>query len=236
MLQALAQLFLWGEAEPPRVRTEPEPPRSIEPPADRLLERLRELGLRGISRCELTRNRRTMVSWRGATLRLHGGYVDAPDDIHRAIVRLVNGRTRAERRAASRIVLAHPVPVPDRPARREVSHPDDAPAVARLAAEHARLNAERFGGTLGTIPIRVSRRMRTRLGHYVAAGQAHGAEIAISRRHIRRHGWADAIETLLHEMVHQWQAESGLPLDHRAGFRRKAREVGIAPSATRRVD
>jgi hypothetical protein len=41
--------------------------------------------------------------------------------------------------------------------------------------------------------------------------------------------------TLLHEMVHQWQAENGLPVDHRGGFRRKAREVGILPAARRPV-
>jgi hypothetical protein len=32
---------------------------------------------------------------------------------------------------------------------------------------------------------------------------------------------------LLHEMVHQWQAENGLPVDHGAVFRRKAQEVGV---------
>jgi hypothetical protein len=38
-------------------------------------------------------------------------------------------------------------------------------------------------------------------------------------------------ETLLHEMVHQWQAETGQPVDHGRAFRRKAREVGITPRA-----
>ena len=59
------------------------------------------------------------------------------------------------------------------------------------------------------------------------------AEIAISRRHLRRHGWAEALETLLHEMVHQWQDENGHPVDHGTLFRAKAREVGIAASARR---
>jgi hypothetical protein len=58
-------------------------------------------------------------------------------------------------------------------------------------------------------------------------------EIVISRRHIRRHGWKAALETLLHEMVHQWQDETGLTVDHGGEFRRKAREIGIAPSARR---
>ena len=40
---------------------------------------------------------------------------------------------------------------------------------------------------------------------------------------------------MLHEMVHQWQAESGLSVDHGPTFRRKARELGIEPQAQRRL-
>jgi hypothetical protein len=58
-------------------------------------------------------------------------------------------------------------------------------------------------------------------------------EIAISRRHIARHAWAEVEHTFLHEMVHQWQAETGLPVDHGPAFRRKAREVGVLPGAKR---
>ncbi len=32
---------------------------------------------------------------------------------------------------------------------------------------------------------------------------------------------------MLHEMVHQWQAETGLRIDHGRTFRQKAREVGV---------
>jgi SprT-like family protein len=78
--------------------------------------------------------------------------------------------------------------------------------------------------------------MKSRLGHYTHRDKSGGgAEIVISRRHIRRHGWSEAIETLLHEMVHQWQDESGLTVDHGRQFRAKARTVGIAPSARRDV-
>ena len=68
------------------------------------------------------------------------------------------------------------------------------------------------------------------------ASQSAHVEIVISRRHARRDGWADVTDTLLHEMVHQWQDESGLPVDHRGAFRRKAREVGAAPAARKVVD
>ena len=75
--------------------------------------------------------------------------------------------------------------------------------------------------------------MRSRLGHYSAASGNEPGEIAISFRHFRRHGWDEALQTLLHEMVHQWQDETGLPIDHGPTFRNKAREVGIAPRASR---
>jgi transposase len=79
--------------------------------------------------------------------------------------------------------------------------------------------------------------MRTRLGELaVDLKTGRPTEIAISRRHILRHPWAEVEHTMLHEMVHQWQAERGLPVDHGHGFRRKAREVGIEPQARRRVD
>jgi len=198
-----------------------------------LLVRLRTLGLRRISDCRLTRNRNVMVSFQGKSLRVHEGYLSAPIEVHEAIVRFIEGRTRAERRAARRKIVSFKVEAPPRSRRREQTHPDDEPLSLKLGEWHERFNAEHFGGTLRTIPVRVSRRMRSRLGHYSAANGSEGAEIAISRRHLRRHGWHEALQTLLHEMVHQWQDESGLPIDHSRRFRAKAREVGIEAAAKR---
>ncbi len=192
--------------------------------------------MRRIVRCVLTRNRTVMVSFGHGELRVHEGYLAAPESVLRAIVGFVEGRTRADRRAAQRAIIdaavvAHVTPRPP-----ERTHPDDMALVARLQALHAQLNQDRFAGSLREIPVRVSRRMKSRLGHYVPASQSAHVEIVISRRHVRRDGWADVTDTLLHEMVHQWQDESGLPVDHRAVFRRKAREVGAAPTAKKVVD
>ncbi|HET9425286.1 MAG TPA: SprT-like domain-containing protein [Gemmatimonadaceae bacterium] len=204
--------------------------------ASAFLSLLRARGLKSITSLTLTKNSRTMVSFRGGEMRVHRGYVDAKPEVLDAIVRLVEGRTKAIRRDAGRFVVAHSPPgVTEEPKRRERTHADDEPWSARLVDEHRRLNAERFGGALAPIAVRVSRRMMSRLGHYSPAVGGMPAEIAISRRHIRRHGWDDALETLVHEMVHQWQAETGAPLDHGPGFRRKAREVGIRPRARRVV-
>ena len=210
---------------------EPSAPRD----ADELLVRLRALGLKRIERCRLTSNRNVMVSFRGGALRVHEGYLGAPADVHRAIVVFVQGRTRADRRAARRRITSYTIDTGSPSHRRERMHPDDEPTAARLTEWHARLNAQHFGGTLHAVPVRVSRRMKSRLGHYTAATADAPGEIAISRRHLRRHGWDEAVHTLLHEMVHQWQDESGRPLDHGSGFRAKAREVGIEPSARRRA-
>jgi hypothetical protein len=76
--------------------------------------------------------------------------------------------------------------------------------------------------------------MKRRLGELsVEAKTGRAAEIALSRRHLLRHPWGEVEQTMLHEMVHQWQAETGLPVDHGLGFRNKAREVGVHPQAKR---
>ena len=109
------------------------------------------------------------------------------------------------------------------------------PLIRELARLHKAYNEERFEGVLREIPIRISRRMKSRLGHYSPANEGCEPEIVLSRRHIRRDGWEEALHTLLHEMVHQWQDEQGLVVDHGASFRAKARAVGITPLACRAV-
>lgn len=120
-------------------------------------------------------------------------------------------------------------------ARRERPRPGDLRILNELARTFARFNREHFGGLLREVPIRLSGRMRTRLGQLsVNLKTREVNEIAISRKHLKN-GWAEVEKTVLHEMVHQWQVENRLPLDHGPDFRRKAREVGIVPRARRRV-
>jgi hypothetical protein len=174
-------------------------------------------------------------------LRLHEGYAFASDRGLKAIVRFLNPRVpRILRRAAEREFLAFPVhayaPAPARPRRAERARPGDLVLLHRLETLHRQLNARHFDGTLGAIPIRLSGRMRSRLGELaVDLKTGRPNEIAISRRHIARHPWSEIERTLLHEMVHQWQAETGLSVDHGPTFRRKAREVGVLPAAKRMI-
>ncbi|HJP55510.1 MAG TPA: SprT-like domain-containing protein [Gemmatimonadales bacterium] len=201
--------------------------------------RLRRLGLTEVDEVRTHANRTVMLSLRRRVLRIHRGYAHAPDPVLAAIVRFLRRGTRRDtRRAAEREFLAFPVHHHVPPAPRRVSpqrsRPGDALMLERLRAAHAALNARHFAGALAEIPIRLSGRMRRRLGELVA-GLDTGRPVAIilSRRHLRRDPWPEVEHTLLHEMVHQWQAEEGLPLDHGRSFRRKAREVGIVPRAVR---
>ena len=205
-----------------------------------LTARLRALGLHHHGPIRTHTNRSVMVSLSGrGTLRLHRGYAHAPDRVLAAIVRFLNGGfSRSDRKAAEREFLAFPVEEfapPRQPRRRSRARPEDAPMMARLAALHAALNQRHFGGRLSPIPLRLSTRMRRRLGEVsVDLRTGRALEIALNRRHVLQHPWAEVEHTMLHEMIHQWQAENGLPVDHRAGFRRKAEEVGVGRGVSRR--
>lgn len=219
-------------APAPRARSAALPRRD----AMYLLERLRALGLPANSELSLTRNRTIMVSWRGARLRVHEGFANADETVLRAIVQFVAARRPADRTAAVRLLRSHPLPdVAARVPRRLGTVPEDQPIAERLTLLHRSLNARWFGGTLARIEVVVSRRMKSRLGHYALQRDGVPGQIAVSRRHLRRHGWTQAAETLLHEMVHQWQDETGRRVDHGRVFRTKAREVGITPAARRAV-
>ena len=210
------------------------PPRN----AEELKVRLQRIGLGAQYRVRLTTNRTVVVSYSGGELRIHHSFLDADEDVWRAIITFVHGRTRVVRNEARKKILEFPVPREDVPRRRrspERTNPADVPFIRELSRLHRAYNDERFAGVLRAIPIRISRRMKSRLGHYSPAAHGYEAEIVISRRHIRRDGWEEALHTLLHEMVHQWQDEQGLVVDHGSSFRAKARAVGITPLACRAV-
>jgi hypothetical protein len=208
---------------------------------DCLPDRLQSLGLSQVERVVTHTNRTVLLSLSRRTLRIHRGYGFAPDEVLKAIVRFLDPRLpRAARRLAEREFLDFPVhsyaPALPRAARRERARPGDLRLLHRLEALHRELNARHFEGKLEEIRIRLSGRMRTRLGELsVDVGTGRPLELSMSRRHVTRHGWAEVEHTLLHEMVHQWQAETGVPVDHGATFRRKAREVGVLAAAKRTI-
>lgn len=208
-----------------------------------LVRRLEELGLNGFRGVSVHENRTVLVSVTGkGVLRVHRAYAYASDRVLEAILAFANRRTDSRRRArAEEIVVSFPVDRyvrPVRPGRRRRSRrAEDQPLLSRLRRLHRRLNERHFGGKLWNgVPLRVSHRMRTRLAELtVDEMKGRPAEIAVSFTHIERDGWSEVEHTLLHEMIHQWQVESGLEADHGDTFRRKALEVGVLPAAQREV-
>lgn len=211
-----------------------------------LAVRLRAHGLPDAMPVILHANRRVLVSMtRRGALRVHRGYEAAPDEVVAAIARWARPRTRrADRRVAQRILVAFPLCHPERsegispfaPPRVTPTPPEDQAALDRLQALHTELNARHFGQVLGPARIRLSRRMRRRLGEFRPPSvPGEPPEIALAFRHLRRDGWAQATGTLLHEMVHQWQAETGRRLGHGKDFREKCAELGIQGGAVARI-
>ena len=210
---------------------------------ERLLgTRLRQLGLAADMEVATHSNRTVMLSVTArGQLRLHRGYSHAPDRVLRAILRFIDARqSRERRRAAEREFLLFPVhayaPSSKGPVRLERLRPGDEAVLQRLREMHRGLNVQWFEGTLADVPFRLSSRMKVSLGELcLDARNKQVISIAISRRHLRRDGWAEVEHTVLHEMVHQWQAETDRAVDHGREFRTKAREVGVAPAAARAV-
>ena len=96
------------------------------------------------------------------------------------------------------------------------------PAAADLQLLYAMLNARYFGGVLRAYRIVYNLRLTSvagRIGHRPPV-------IELSKPLLAQH--PDAVEaTLLHEMVHAWLEQHGLPNGHGGAFKRKMREVGL---------
>jgi hypothetical protein len=207
-----------------------------------LAARLRAHGLAESTPVVLHANRRVLVTLtpRGA-LRVHRGFQAAPDEVVAAIARWARPRTRrADRLQAQRILIAwncHPERSEGANLRRrDRPLPEDAPHLARLHDLWAELNARHFGAILRPVEILLSRRMRRRLGEFrPAPDPSRPSCIVIGHRHLIRDGWVRASDTLLHEMVHQWQAETGRRLSHGREFRDKCAAVGIDGRAIARI-
>ncbi len=224
--------------------TSPAEPVSIhDAPARVLAHRLGALGFRP-ARLTVHHNRTVLFSHSpGKGLRIHAGFAQAPDRVLLAVVHYLRPRaSRDERAAARRVFLGFPVHEhapprsPARLRRPERMRRGDAEIIERLEALHVELNQRHFEGRLARLPIRLSGRMRSRLGEIALAREGgRPYVITLSRRHLARDGWDEVGHTLLHEMVHQWQAETGRTVDHGGEFRRKARVVGITPSAVRAI-
>ena len=189
--------------------------------SEEVLRFIRQSGARRLERVTFRANRSTIWSLTrgGRALNLHEGYRRAPDSVLRAFGVIV---TRAHRpdgsyRDACRVVRDWPgvdrairmrrtARKPGQRRRRMTRCQGTEAERARMRALYERLNEARFHDRLPTdIPLRISRRMKTRLGHMAAEGSADQrlvGEVALNRVLFRRGNEAVLVETLLHEMAH----------------------------------
>jgi len=220
---------------------------------DEILEYLRDCGARGLSSVRLRANRSTIWSLtkRGRQLNLHRAFAAAPAPLLRRFALIVRegGLASDASRAASEEVYAWP-PL----------HRDLARIRARAARESERasgfgvgpccateaqrrylrrlyryLNRSRFGGRLpGSIPIRLSNRMQSRLGQMVPGevdGRRRVLEIALNVDLMLAGNGSMRLDTLVHEMAHaaDWLFDGHA--GHGPTWKRWARRAGCEATA-----
>lgn len=213
-----------------------------------VLQLLRSAGAKRLVRVTFRANRSTIWSLTrgGRALNLHEAYRTAPVSVLRAfgVVASRANRPDGSYRNACRAVREWPGLDYALHRQRDVSKDVDVQRRstpckgtveerARMRALYDRLNETRFRGRLPTdIPLRISRRMKTRLGHMAPAGNT-GApavgEIALNRALFLTGNEAVLSETLLHEMAHVAAYLFDGHAGHGPPWRRWAMEAGCHP-------
>lgn len=237
----------------------PQPPRPLTP--GQLLVELRRRGAPALMSVRLRRNRTVLWSLteRGSVLNLHAAFAGAPDPVLDDLARIARhgARGAVAREAAGRVrdwppvgeameklrgvqvvaALAAAEGVPgaeEQTAGVRCTGSDD--ERRRVRGLYLAFNAERFEGILPEgLPIRLSDRMKSRLGHVKPATTPGGVrvvvEIALNRLLLHPSNGLLLEDVLLHEMAH---AADWL-VDGRAGhgptWKAWARRVGCHPMA-----
>ncbi|MDX1647293.1 MAG: SprT family zinc-dependent metalloprotease [Longimicrobiales bacterium] len=214
------------------------------------LQELRRRGATGLRRVRFRENRRTLWSLTrgGRALNVHAAYRGAPDTLLDAFALLVREggiASEASRRAARRLREWPPLREAVREARaryarrrrngHEKGHCCGTEAQRRyLHALFDYFNATRFGNGLpGDIPLRLSRRMTSALGHMRPGKRQDGvryvAEIALNVDLMLEGNGAERVDTLLHEMAHAADYLESGHRGHGPSWRVWARRVGCSP-------
>lgn len=216
-----------------------------------LLHRLRQRGAVRLNRVAYRRNRSTLwsLTQNGTVLNVHEAYSRAPEEVVDAFARIAWARRRTSGyRAATRTVREWPGI--ENALRIEIQHHrKNASNSGRLRAECAgspeqrerlrtkynALNRERFNDVLPSDQVlRLSDRMRSRLGHVVPredGGVRVIDEIAINRKLLRAGNEGVFEETMLHEMAHVAAYVFDNDAGHGRAWKRWATKVGCRPRA-----
>ena len=214
-----------------------------------MLRLLRREGADRLERVAFRPNRSTIWSLTrdGRALNLHEGYRDAPLSIVRAFVAIANNYRRANGKYREACQHVRSWPGIDHAMRRVRSQSGRArrparvipcqgtpPQQLRIRELYRQLNRTRFDDRLPTdIPLRISRRMKSRLGHMAPEGTARSrsvGEIALNRMLFRKGNEAALRETLLHEMAHVAAYLFDGDAGHGAAWRAWAVRAGCRPN------
>lgn len=217
---------------------------------------LRSRGARRLKKVSFRQNRSTIWSLTqdATVLNLHEAYRRAPASIIEAFATIVRGRGRrsdAVREAMRRVREwqgLEPAMTSVRKASTGATFPEArgrrsssaSPCCATpgqrryLRVLYQYLNETRFGGGLPTdVPIRLSSRMQTSLGHMVPAvhpdGRRYVLEIALNVDLMLVGNGAERLDTLLHEMAHVADYLTSGHYGHGSTWKAWARKVGCRP-------
>jgi len=217
------------------------------------LHELRHRGATRISRVRFRLNRNTVwsLTQNGTTLNVHAAYRDASAPLLDAFAVLARegGIASAASKTAARDVSTWPNLVEairvarERHAARGRGDSSTAPTYCSGTAsqqEYLRtlyryFNVTRFDGRLPSdVPVRLSSRMKSALGHMRPEQRADGSryviEIALNIDLMLAGNGAERIDTLLHEMAHVADYLGSGHRGHGASWRAWARCVGCRPT------
>jgi hypothetical protein len=207
---------------------------------------LQRRGATRLSRVSFRRNRHIIwsLTQRGRVLNVHVAYGSATEELLDAFAMLAREggiRSRATRLAASTVGAWPAVGYALQEARaaRENGLPTGCCATPDqhryLRALYRYFNRTRFGGRLpDSIPVRLSSRMVSSLGHMLPADGVQGprrvAEIALNVDLMLPGNGAERLDTLLHEMAHAADFLESGNRGHGESWREWARRVGARPN------
>jgi hypothetical protein len=216
---------------------------------------LQEIRIRGATRisCVRFRNNRSTVwslTQRGRVLNVHAAYKRATPELldDFATVAIEGGIGSARSRKAAERISAWPELEPaingvrelhalraQRDHGRPPTHCCATPEQrAYLRSLYLYFNLTRFDGSLpDDVPVRLSRRMKSALGHMVPGERSNGAryvvEIALNCDLMLSGNGAERVDTLLHEMAHVADYLESGSIGHQRSWREWAVSVGCHP-------
>ncbi|MDH3207006.1 MAG: SprT-like domain-containing protein [Gemmatimonadota bacterium] len=213
--------------------------------AQDFLAELQQRGALRLSRVHLRENRSVVwsLTQQATVLNVHAAYRAAPPELLDAfaIVAREGGVSSAATRRAASVISAWPDvwrAIEATRASRQLRSVTSCCATSEqrryLRALYRYFNLTRFDGKLpDDIPVRLSGRMKSSLGHMVPIEDANGIreveEIALNLDLMLERNGAERIDTLLHEMAHVADFLESGHRGHGPSWRRWACRVGCRP-------